>query len=726
MKPLCGSSRDCPINVVMDPSDVRKSILIIKAQPKSNPAVESFLRNREWKIQSTTNMKEALTYLVAQKPSFVLIAADHPNKKIRMLPKLLKQSFPVFVMAFTEANNSAAYKMLLNSGCAYRINPPMTGPAVERMINKILRDQEEEKEKAKNPRAAVANHAGSPPGGKNPGGPVHLQGEGGSFNAPVSAGELLKGLSDEQGDEGEDIASLSGLLAGLAKSNDAGTAGFGHEAKALRAGDLAGGDGEASQDASNLAYFPDGTARFNPDGSPRLGADGKPLRYQPDGKPARFHADGTPIRRGKNGRPLRPRADGSYDDAEEMNSEEAAAFEAKALSLAQAASEEASEETLDDSEAAAFASGVASSGGIDGTEGATRATGLAPKMGASSSDGDPSMEPGSLATAGGKARSWRDGPEHQGDEAPNVPGELAARNLNHGPKGETHVDLSTEGRTEAGILKPGARKHGEHGGSTAGDEEAPTASLHREVQKVRSAKPKQLAPDNVMVRGTQAALDESVKIGDGVVNERLERSSNVACLIIESPKFSGYLIAALGKNRYMDENFVKVINDRLLKFLRDNGEPAKDEGTMGIRIKPVDFEDWALESAEFLRKSVHNGEEIAMAFFPFTAAKTELEESAAVEMGAVKIDELRGDIKVEFNLYIYLAANKKYILYTPRGGTFYANQKGRLAEMGVKHLHVKRTELQDVSRYRAQNYLNDKIDDFESQAPAKPLGKKAG
>ena len=38
---------------------------------------------------------------------------------------------------------------------------------------------------------------------------------------------------------------------------------------------------------------------------------------------------------------------------------------------------------------------------------------------------------------------------------------------------------------------------------------------------------------------------------------------------------------------------------------------------MSLNIKKVDFEDWALEYADFLRKSVHDGEEIAMAFFPF-------------------------------------------------------------------------------------------------------------
>ncbi|HRO68354.1 MAG TPA: hypothetical protein PL182_12365, partial [Pseudobdellovibrionaceae bacterium] len=197
--------------------------------------------------------------------------------------------------------------------------------------------------------------------------------------------------------------------------------------------------------------------------------------------------------------------------------------------------------------------------------------------------------------------------------------------------------------------------------------------------------------------------------------QKIQDSSNVACLIVESPRFSGYLVAALGKNRKIDERFIETIRERLFKFLKDNGESVADEGTMNLRIKRVDFEDWAVECAEFLRKSVHNGEEIAMAFFPFSEAKTKVVDSASVEMGAVDVREISPDVTLEFNLYIYLPTNKKYVLYTPRGAKFYGSQKERLMEMGVSHVHVKRTEVQDVDKYRAQNYLNSKIDEFQSR-----------
>lgn len=81
---------------------VSKAILIIKSSPKSLLTAEAFLRNRDWVIFSTTNLKEALNFLVEHKPPFVMVSADHTARKVRVLPKILIQAFPVCVISFVE------------------------------------------------------------------------------------------------------------------------------------------------------------------------------------------------------------------------------------------------------------------------------------------------------------------------------------------------------------------------------------------------------------------------------------------------------------------------------------------------------------------------------------------------------------------------------------------------------------------------------------------------
>ncbi|MBK9322805.1 MAG: hypothetical protein IPM97_07655 [Bdellovibrionaceae bacterium] len=122
--------------------ELPKTMLIIKSNAGALTTVETFLRNRGWKIYSTPNLKEALVQLVQGKPSYVLISVDHPNKKVRALPKLLLQAFPVATIAFAENQNAISYKMLNESASEYRVYPPVTGPAIERCVNKYLKDQQ--------------------------------------------------------------------------------------------------------------------------------------------------------------------------------------------------------------------------------------------------------------------------------------------------------------------------------------------------------------------------------------------------------------------------------------------------------------------------------------------------------------------------------------------------------------------------------------------------------
>ena len=137
---------------------------------------------------------------------------------------------------------------------------------------------------------------------------------------------------------------------------------------------------------------------------------------------------------------------------------------------------------------------------------------------------------------------------------------------------------------------------------------------------------------------------------------------------------------------------------------------------MNLKINKVPFEEWALAYADFLRKSVHNGEEIAMAFFPRSDMQGKWAKAKDDEMFMISLDEIRADSPIEMNLYLYLPKNNKYCLYTPKHGRFSQTQKERLIRQGVTHLHAMKLDMEDFKRYRAQNFLNEKIDDFNQKS----------
>lgn len=489
----------------MEQREVKKSVLVIKANPTSLGSVEGFLRNREWKIKSTTNLKEALIYLVQEQPLFVMISVDHPNKKVQNLPRILKQAFPVCVITFAEESSATSFKQLSNSGSEYMIYPPVTGPAVERTVNKYYKDLQTKSS------AAHREHLE----GKidEDSGVIAIRGSSQNFSGQNAQNILAQLLSEDHGANNFGSVTTSGAdISGVVSGPKMGPAGM-----------AAHGIGAGTLHSSTL--------------DPQSGSS-----------------------------PMRARQRGGQGD-----------------------------------------------------------------MG-----------------------SWIPLPE-------------------------------TIDRKER--LTP--------------------EQIERDPRATKA--------DSIILRGTKEALDKSCVKSPFKEAQTIDHATNVACIVIESSRFSGYLIAALGKDKSIDDKFIGKIQERLVRFLKDNGESISESEAMNINIKQVPFEDWALEYAEFLRKSVHEGNEVAMAFFPRAEIKAKAGDSVAEEMTTIQMEELVGNVAVEFNLYVYLPKNNKFILYTPRGGVFYDVQKDRLKGQGISQLHIFKSELKDLDKYRAQNFLNEKINAYEDK-----------
>ena len=103
-----------------------------------------------------------------------------------------------------------------------------------------------------------------------------------------------------------------------------------------------------------------------------------------------------------------------------------------------------------------------------------------------------------------------------------------------------------------------------------------------------------------------------------------------------------------------------------------------------------------------------------MAFFPSENTKVDLEQSVSEKMLQIDLTELREDSVMEFDLYIYMPENQRYLLYTPTGRVLMGEQKNRLVGKGMTRMHLRKENIVGVKRYRAQNFLNDKIEEFKN------------
>ena len=536
---------------------------------------EKFLRNRDFETYGSTDFKNALMEIMQIKPDYVFVCLDHPNKKITMIPKLLAQAFPVLVIPYLHVATASSIKLLHNTSSEYKLHPPSTGPSIQRLLNKIKKDQTEREEA---PLTNKTKESGEPSTNENA--VIKIGGQGKqqdvwSFRAEEAKKALDSFLMN-------DDSSVTGNLFTPLEQN-------------------------AEKDFELQAPVP------------------------------------------KNNL-AKPNSDKTNDDFQQQKKK---LFSA----LAEKERLEAEAKAKKESAKAAYERNQAETQALD----ARRREQL---------------------KAYSETRSQTNSPE--------------LKSLNQVPSPDSHPS-----RLES---------------FKAGD-------------KIKSLSTKKSIAKNPSQRheGLEQAVEDSVsQLSVGSYEEKIieyvQNISNATCLSLVSKRFTGYLVAAFGNQQKMEPEFVELMKRRLFEFLLIQGEEVNSGDNLQVKIREVAFDSWAIEQAEFLKKSVHNGTEVAMAFFPTTQANPQIGPLQPSAMMAIPIDDIRDDKPVEFNVYIYLIANKKYILYTATGGYLEKEQKERLKSRGIHQLHLHKDSIHSFKRYRAEGYLNDRVDEFYSSKNSKKEG----
>lgn len=618
-------------------SEIRKSILIIKSKPNAVSTVETFLKNRDWIIRSACSPKEAIQVVLQQKPSFVILAADHPDKKILALTKIIPQALPVFMMGFVENNKAEAYRFLRELPLQYKINPPITGPAVERMVNKILKDQERGEAPAAaagakapgadaNSKVTVKSNGGKDDGSmtfssdKGPlGGPSLLTGEGGSdFNGMgVTGGAGADGSSVNGGGFGGSKADsdlAASLMSQLGIEDDG----------SLSGGDASSGVGGAGMGTGGSTGAGSGTGLG---GGLGLGSDENSKANSGEGLNFGKAAYMPKPDYGTEPKKKAPTISYLPNDPKKPNGEGASFGSTQVIDTAAA-------DPHRDGEGSFEAGDTASKLSVGGPNGEQKAAG----------------EVGSM---GHNAQPLRGATTKSGGTV-------------------TPVSLNNVEHTAIFKSKPETR--------------------------------------NLISRIAEEALQTTAKPGNITPVAKTKAVTELMCFIIKSTRFSGYLVCAMAKNERFQEAFTNALQNELRALFERHGEPIEDRGHLDLQIREVEMESWAQEYADFLCKSVHEGQEVAMAFFKDDNVDPQVKESARADMAAVQIADINAEEIIHFNMYLYLPTNNKYVLYTNKGSKFYDSQKKRLMDSGMAQMHIKKTELNDFRKHQIQTQLNNTVD----------------
>lgn len=98
--------------------------------------VEKFLKKRGYNVIVETDVKTSLDRIMAENPDYIFLAWDHKNENIRLMPKTIYQSCTSSVVPFIMSTQRDQIIQIENSGFENKLYPPLSGPAIIRVISK--------------------------------------------------------------------------------------------------------------------------------------------------------------------------------------------------------------------------------------------------------------------------------------------------------------------------------------------------------------------------------------------------------------------------------------------------------------------------------------------------------------------------------------------------------------------------------------------------------------
>jgi len=98
--------------------------------------VEKFLKKRGYTVVIETDVKTALDRILKENPEYIFLAWDHKNENVRLMPKTIYQSCTGSVVPFIMSTQRDQIIQIESSGFENKLYPPLSGPAIIRVISK--------------------------------------------------------------------------------------------------------------------------------------------------------------------------------------------------------------------------------------------------------------------------------------------------------------------------------------------------------------------------------------------------------------------------------------------------------------------------------------------------------------------------------------------------------------------------------------------------------------
>lgn len=224
-------------------------------------------------------------------------------------------------------------------------------------------------------------------------------------------------------------------------------------------------------------------------------------------------------------------------------------------------------------------------------------------------------------------------------------------------------------------------------------------------------------PKSIMAKSVEVAVELSVE-RTSEVTKPVENVTKGTLTLVKTGNFKGYILGANGSDTADGELAAKV-RKHLARVLNNNGEEVGgDVSVQTLELDQVPFNLWAEQNAEFIVNSQHGSDDVAFAYFQSSTimerpdGKTEIF-SVDVEKG------LAADKMVDFEIYLHLPKNKKFVQYIHQTTKFTKDMKDKLLSQGIKEVFVKNEHWPRFEVYCTMNEIDKSIANFKNNATPK-------
>jgi len=682
-------------------------ILALAADVKRYKNVVPFLERRHVHIQLATDLRQLIQTVLTNRPDFLIFSAEFPNPQVKSMPIIFSQTFNMECILLGETADFKTNSVLSQSKAKNIIYGPVSGPAIYSRLKSIIKERELQAQMESAGQGYGASGARSNSPGEEDNAIVL---KGGTQSNAEAMEKLMRSLSgnaqepdklqsssninqskDENHNQVQNTSSSSAV-------NGQGIGALGNN-NGPKASDVVLGSSKGSQ-PQNSSQFKKGE---NSDGS---------TANQHHSSKDSTNSDAMSFGKGKSATDL-----GNYLDKgrrSKMNQATQEGVDAKGFNERQEQEKKGSSFLQTQQGPNQNKHSFTEPSGLNPTSQSSSSSAL-PQVGSSSNTLPLNTRSGNGSGTFGDGSKEGSG-ETNGTKDKKNDGSLGgAYSPDQGTSG-----TSGRGNSPQNSSGAGGRDRDKNGHARDNKRRKKILASKRSQLKDSDAKGIELFKD--CAEQAMKSLSQPIH-GSGADFEG--RTFNVGLIPINSSRFKGYLLVACSQDRFLDESFLATFRNLLVKEMNRRGEFIRADDILNVETRGVVFSDFINDVGEFQVIGATDGTDVLLGFIHRVSNLPIIRRSTFSEnMSLVDVRDVPTGVPLDFEAYLYLPVNKRYLKYLKKGSELTDAQLDKLIESKMDQLHIPIEFEANFKRDYVKNVINEefKVHDnsYEEDASTSP------